>query len=991
MCHSLPNIFKSHKAFSVLITLVNRCYPILSIFFFFYIGASQHHESIVITITADQDDRELYGAKLKKLLPESFMIKEIGFDADVYLQRDEFDYLVGMRERDTVTSQTLTQSVYYLMKKQKFDAITITVDCYADGARIHFQLSSFWTFKKVKFKGIFVGKEYYRQYYIMECGDRFDLQKHEDSIKKITESFKQDGYFAAHVKADLIYDNKTKSVTVCLYISKGPRFAIGSVQMAIESDLLCDGERDALYESIQVVFIQPFLRNWYNRDLINNQTILLRDFLAKRSYLHVDVDLQEHVHYMSKRIDLDFIIHLSYKKGFEFVGNHFYSNSELLDFMLAFGRSTSLLPASILSEEIIKKYHDKGFWAVSVDAQECEDGCRFIINEGARSRIVDIELRNLFYFNKQQLIKKFFMPILRKKYYDAHLIDKAIDKALAYFLTFGFWQCALLHKKIELIDKTDNAYTLIITFEEGIQSFLNSVNIEGFNDLLSQGPFREFHEQQKKIPFDVAFIEEQRQWLQQYFQKEGYYQPQVRPLFDKHEGDIDVTWQVDVNGPQVQFGKTVLLGATKFPFKSIQRELDYKIGDPWHNNALRHSISRLQKLEIFESVHLFPDKKIDSGHEHVMLLKLQEDDPFELKMRIGAGLQHVTKSLTTGGPTYRLGGSFIWKNPANCGDQFRFDADFTRAIRLVNAQYRLPWIFNVPVNAMLQGYTNRFEYPGFIGSQKNLYTVIQQGFLVNLTGVYNVIDAALSTGVEVVDTYIDESKEDGCFAKEVARAINFRPELLDKNIPFFLIQPTCILFYLDNTVNPTRGSFSVLSIKGMFPMAKLAPSNFFIRILAEQSFFIPCLPLVFALRIRFGHIFHPKFSTIIPIERFYLGGANSIRSYETDQCPPLGTVCDNGKELFVPQGGRSLANLNLEMRFPLYNQFGGVVFTDVGVLSNNRLAEIRAQDCLSGIGFGLRYNTAIGPLRFDVAWRGRKHDGVGRPYAWFLSFGNAFI
>ena len=39
--------------------------------------------------------------------------------------------------------------------------------------RIHFDLHSFWTFKKLKFKGIFVGKEYYRQYYVMDHGDRF--------------------------------------------------------------------------------------------------------------------------------------------------------------------------------------------------------------------------------------------------------------------------------------------------------------------------------------------------------------------------------------------------------------------------------------------------------------------------------------------------------------------------------------------------------------------------------------------------------------------------------------------------------------------------------------------------------------------------------------------------------------------------------------------------------------------------------------------------
>lgn len=948
-------------------------------------------ESLALTITPDVDDRAHYTAQLKELFPDSYTVKQITFDADICLQKDEFFYLVDIKPGDCVCYQQLAQAVYYLIKKQKFESITINVECTSDGVKIHVALTSFWTFRKLKFKGIFVGKEHYRQYYVMEYGDRFDMKKHTDSVQKIAESFKKDGYFSSQVDADFMYDDKTKSVTVCIDLRKGPRFAIGSVEVQFESSLLDAVEKHALKQDIHHFFVHPLIKDWYNRDLINIQTVALKQYLAKRGYLHIDIELDEVVHRKTRRVDLCFTVHLHYKKRFHFTGNQFFSQAQLLDFILAFGRSTSLLPASILSEELIKSYHGKGFWNIAINATEHDGAYYFAIDEGGRARIMEVELRNLCYFNKKQVIKKFFNPMLKKTYYDVQLVDQAIDRTLAYFLTFGFWQSALLHKAFEPIDDSNDVYRLIITFDEGVQSFLTGVSIEGFAELETQGPFKQYCKQQKKVPFDLALIEEQRHWLQQHFLKEGYYQPKIKPSFDKQAGDIAITWHIDLNDAQAAFGKTILLGANSFPFGYVQRELDYKIGDPWHTNVLRHSISRLQKLEIFESVHLFPDKDIDHDPEQVMLLKLQKDDPFEIKVRTGLGIQHVTKSLTTGGLTYRVGGSFIWKNPANRGDQFRVDADFTKAIRLVNAQYRLPWIFNVPVNVMLQGYTNRFEYPGFIGSQKNLYTVIQQGFLVNFTSVYNIIDAALSTGVEVVDTFIDESKEDACFAQEVARAINFRPELLDKNIPFFLVQPTLIIFNLDSTVNPTKGSFSVFSAKGMFPMAKLAPNNFFIRVLAEQSFFIPFMPLVFALRVRVGHIFHTKFSTIIPIERFYLGGANSIRSYETDQCPPLGMVCDNGKELFVAQGGRSLANLNLEMRFPLYQQFGGVIFGDIGALSTNRLADVCAKDLLSGIGFGLRYNTPIGPLRFDFAWRGHKRDGVGRPYAWFLSFGNAFI
>lgn len=955
---------------------------------FFVCDVCAWNKESIVTISADGDD--MYRKQLEQLLPESACVHQITFKADIYFQQQEFNYLVDIKPGQSVSHHELAKAVHYLFKKQKFEIIELHIlHDDQDRLHLHMDLRSFWTFKKLKFKGIFVGKEYYRQYYLMDHGDRFDLKKHDDSVAKLLDALKMEGYFSARIQEELIYDHTVKSVTVCLCLQKGHRFTIKRVDVQFNVFVPDACQEAVLHASIQVPFIKPLCNSYYQRDFINAQTDLLKDILVEQGYLYADIRLQEIVHAAQKSVDLGFNVYVQGKRKCVFTGNTFYTQAQLFEHIAAFGRSSYALPASMLAEEIVKVYQDKGFWAVQVQTQEDEHVYYFAINEGDRIIIADIQLRNVQHAEERYLIRKFCTPILKKGYYDASLVNNVIDRMLAHFVAQGFWQSAFLHKSSEHISGKN--YRLILTFDEGQQHFLSQVHIKGFEHLEAQGPFREINQQLKVVPFNHDVIDEQRFWLQNYFKKEGYYQPTIKPIYDKQGNNIAVTWRIDINASQCAFDKTVLLGATPFPFAYVQRELAYAIGDQWHTDTVRHSISRLQKLEIFEVIQLFPDKENASSKQRNMLLKLQLDDPFEIKARIGFGVQHVTKSLTTGGLTYRLGGSFIWKNPTNHADQLRLDADFTKAICLVNAQYRLPWLFGLPISAMVQGYTNRFEYPGFIGSQKNLYTVIQQGCLLNLTGVNNNIDAALSTGLEVVDTFIDESKDNACFAHEVARAINFQPKLLDKNIPFFLVQPTCILFLIDNTINPTRGYFAVLSAKGMFPLAKIDSKNFFIRVLLEQSIFIPCSSFIFAIRLRMGHIFHPQFSTIIPIERFYLGGANSIRSYETDQCPPLGVVCDNGKELFVPQGGRSLANLNLELRVPLYNSFMGVIFGDIGALSNNRLADIRAKDLLSGIGLGIRYNTAIGPLRFDVAWRAHKRDGVGRPYAWFLSFGNAFI
>jgi len=45
---------------------------------------------------------------------------------------------------------------------------------------------------------------------------------------------------------------------------------------------------------------------------------------------------------------------------------------------------------------------------------------------------------------------------------------------------------------------------------------------------------------------------------------------------------------------------------------------------------------------------------------------------------------------------------------------------------------------------------------------------------------------------------------------------------------------------------------------------------------------------------------------------------------------------------------------------------------------------------LSATGFGLHYNTAFGPLFFDIGWKPRKDVACAPRYAWFLTLGEEF-
>lgn len=98
----------------------------------------------------------------------------------------------------------------------------------------------------------------------------------------------------------------------------------------------------------------------------------------------------------------------------------------------------------------------------------------------------------------------------------------------------------------------------------------------------------------------------------------------------------------------------------------------------------------------------------------------------------------------------------------------------------------------------------------------------------------------------------------------------------------------------------------------------------------------------------------------IPItERFFNGGAHTVRAFEQDELGP-----QDGQGQFL--GGRALQIASIEWRQPLIGRLHGALFYDLG----NVLVDHRDAFDLSGIrggpGAGLRYLLPVGPIRLDV-------------------------
>ena len=166
----------------------------------------------------------------------------------------------------------------------------------------------------------------------------------------------------------------------------------------------------------------------------------------------------------------------------------------------------------------------------------------------------------------------------------------------------------------------------------------------------------------------------------------------------------------------------------------------------------------------------------------------------------------------------------------------------------------------------------------------------------------------------------------------------------------------------DSIYNPTSGYY--LSGTGEFAGGFLAGDKDFWRLHGTASKFIPHWEeYVLELKARAGVADAHGDSERVPIyERYFAGGANTIRGYKERRVGPR----DPGNN--DPIGGESFWVLNAEETFPVVpDLIKGAVFFDTGN-AYERIEDFGTDDIFSGVGAGVRVKTPIGPVKLDMGY-----------------------
>lgn len=979
----------------------------ISLFSFLSIFCQLYHateqciaDSVAAHIVFDSGNYAEIASIVSTGVKKSFLLKKIVFDSEVLLSMPELNYLMGLKEGDLVSVEQFSRAIFYLFKKNSSQKITCSLVPHGDGFGAHVFIYRAWIFKSVVIKGVFFGKDMYRQHYLLESGDFFDEEKHAHSIKKIIKLLHTEGYYSAKIDDTVHKNNVEKKISVSLSIDKGPRYVVRSIALAIENivhesnaheidNVLSDDDRELLRTKLLSFYEKKIVGVFYSKELLNQETLLCKKYLAQKGYPFAKIKLTEQVDVSTLAIKLMFHVDLQKKKQFVFTGNSFFSDDFLCEQLLIFGHSSWLLPASILAEQLESMYRKKGFFDSKVMFVEEVGAIFFTINEGTRYAIKKIVLQGVDKVNYDFIKQSFFSPIVRSKWYDDEQLEGAIDRLLSYYFKQGFWYAVFLQKKFNCLGRKKE-YEVVITIDEGARSYFNSISLE--IDASVQLPSPLIFSQILPQPCTTDFIEGQKEVIVRQLEKQEFSDFSVHPEISENEEGVALVWKIDLLKKKTNFGKTVINGRGSLSFDAIMRELMYKEGQLWDRKKIKDSFMRLNRLDIFEHIHFYPDYSVGIGNDCPIVLKLKKNETCELRMRGGLGTGIIGKKYHFKGVTYTAGGTFIYRNPTNNFDLLRLEVDYSTLQQSVKMSYVYPWIGALPIDSLFQLYINKSQYLGIVYYNHNLYSLFRQGFLAEFSYDAAYAYMTINTGIEWMKIQVNNQdfQPQALMHKKIAQAIEFNDTLLGVKTPYFYCEPTLVVDCLDDLLYPTYGLHAMISLKGVVPLMR-SQFDSLLRCLIQQSCFVPLRSLVMALRIKCGYLFCRSFRNVVPSERFYLGGAHSVRGYDTNMCPPYGQLINDQDEIeYIPQGGTMMIQGTVEARVPLYGNLGAVLFHDMGYLSNKPWREIFHEPLFASTGIGVRLKTPIGRLCLDLACKWLNGYPSISQRIWFLTFEQDF-
>jgi outer membrane protein insertion porin family len=439
------------------------------------------------------------------------------------------------------------------------------------------------------------------------------------------------------------------------------------------------------------------------------------------------------------------------------------------------------------------------------------------------------------------------------------------------------------------------------------------------------------------------------------YRNAGYLQAAVAPSlsFGEDGGLVEVVFKV-TPGPRVQVGELVVAGTRMTRDLVVTREVEFERGDPLALGTLLESQRRLQNLGIFERVTVTPLQ--DEGETRDLVVAVGEAPATTVAYGIGSSERDNVRGS-------------IELTRRNLFGMDRTLTAFARASlrgqRYV-LSYREPYLLGRRRDVFLTAFFDDEDRTTFDFTRLGGFVQTARRLSPQATAIFRVTYQATEVfEVEVPVEEIDREFRTYTLAGPAAS----------------LVQDT-----RDDPLDARRGTLlgADLQLSSRYLGGASFVKGYFQA--AHHRRVSRTLSVAFSGRVGLAATYGSEDPDQLPLpERFFAGGDYTLRGFPVDAVGPqeVGT----GGELF-PTGGNGLVLGSTEVRKDIGRALTVAGFVDAGNVYP-LVGDIDLTDLRYSAGLGVRYRTALGPLRLDWGYKLNRREGES-PHRFHLTIGNAF-
>ncbi len=619
-------------------------------------------------------------------------------------------------------------------------------------------------------------------------------------------------------------------------------------------------------------------------------------------------------------------------------------------------KPNEMLNLALLAQDIadIKTlYMKKGYplidvkYAVDLDKQSNRAKVNISINENVRVKVSKVSIIGNHAI-KTNNIKKVLTTrpawLFNPGIFKEDVLQDDMERIRSIYDDIGFLDLEVTPK----LEYRQEGKLLDITIEikEGKQYLVGDIAVTG-KLVLPEKDVKFKISMKTGKPFSTRALRTDVVSLRQYYYQYGYMNVlvDVERSLNIATGRIDITYNIDAKEP-VYVGKIEVRGNVKTKDIVVRRELRIYPGERFNGDKIRRSKERIYNLGFFEDVS-FDTEPTSTPDIQNLIVNVKESKTGEFSF--GGGYSSVDLLIGFVEVTQRNFDITNFPTFTGGGQSLTIKAEIGLVRNNFNVGWTDPWIFGYPYSFGFDVYRMSHNKTGDIGWA---YDEVRTGGDLRLGKEFtDYFKGGLTYRLEQVqiENFIDNASRD------------LRDEEGTNWISSLLLELTYDT--RDNVFNPTKGyilSGSIEDAGGIF-----FGDKDFIRGTAAATYYHTFFEkFVLEVRGRGGLANAYGDSNEVPIyERFYAGGANTIRGYKERRVGPR----DPGSN--EPIGGEAILLGNVELTFPIYEKLlKGAIFYDVGNVWRRAEDFIVGGNYKAGAGVGLRVKTPLGPVRVDYGY-----------------------